>query len=592
MESKDIYQYILTEEAQWKTARVPLTGSKDWNMHEHIERCTNVANAWFHTGSNDGMRPYKDIVTPILNVAFRSEGFDVKDIVPFVNDPDNYYKSFLVKKYHPQWARNNELDTFIDDLVETSIIYDLALVKNVNNARPEVVDLQSIAFCDQTDIMAGPIGIKHQYTISELLEYKGKWNSDKIDEAIVMAKAEREATLADGQTAKTPSKYMQVYEVHGMLPDEWLRGDDYEPTSGKYTNQMHIVTYYTSTDGTKNGITLYKGKSTKIKNTFRALKIDRIKSKGRACGRSLVEQLFEPQVWTNYSEIAIKAMLDAAKLTLLQTESEEWGEQRFDNLKSNMIIKHESGKPITSIDTYPKNLVPFINHQQGQENNARVIGSASDAQVGEKPTAGLPFASLNLMVTQGEGIHEYRQGKIATFVAEQLYKDWILGYLVDTMNGGKQFSEQLTLDEMQEIGERIATNVAERKLKDMMLEGKIITEEVKQQIVQFEKEKFNKSGSRKFLKTLKGELEDIPTDVFVNISGKQKNMARNADVITNIIREIVKNPQAFAVIPGLGKIFNQLVENSGLDPIDFTQLVTQKIINPMQQIQKPEPVAV
>ncbi len=49
-------------------------------------------------------------------------------------------------------------------------------------------------------------------------------------------------------------------------------------------------------------------------------------------------------------------------------------------------------------------------------------------------------------------------------------------------------------------------------------------------------------------------------------------MAQEADKLTNIIREVLRNPQAFQQIPGVGKAFNQLLENSGLSPIDFTQI--------------------
>lgn len=161
IETQDVFSYITSEEANYRTVRIPLTNSKDWNMYEHIQRCTNVSNGWFHSGANDGKRPYNDIVTPIINLSFRLEGFDVKDIIPYVNDSKEYYKSFLVKKYHPQWARKNQLDTFIDEVVESSIIYDLVLIKDVNEVRPEVVDLKTIAFCDQADVMAGPICIKH-----------------------------------------------------------------------------------------------------------------------------------------------------------------------------------------------------------------------------------------------------------------------------------------------------------------------------------------------------------------------------------------------------------------------------------------------
>ena len=138
---QDVFNYIREQESAWKTTRVYLTGSKDWNMFEHIERCTNVANGWFHTGKNDGIRPYNDIVTPIVNVAFRSEGFDAKDIVPFVNNQSKAFYSFIIKKYAPQWNRKVELDTIIDDIVESSVIYDLVLVKNYKNELPQVIDL-------------------------------------------------------------------------------------------------------------------------------------------------------------------------------------------------------------------------------------------------------------------------------------------------------------------------------------------------------------------------------------------------------------------------------------------------------------------
>lgn len=566
MENTDVFSYITTEETNYKTVRVPLTSSKDWNMHEHIERCTNVANAWFHTGKNDGNRPYDDLVTPIINVAFRSEGFDVKDIVPFVNDADNYYKSFIIKKYHPQWARKNELDTFIDDVVETSVVYDLALVKNINNARPEVVDLKTITFCDQTDVMAGPICIKHQYTPAELVTFKGKWYDDKIDEAITLSSSTKSNSIAGEQTTQTPGKYIEVYELRGNLPETWL---DPKGDKNKYSNQMHIVAYYQDSQNQKNGICLYKGSDKPLSDNFKALKIDRIRSKGRACGRSIVESLFEPQVWNNYSAIKIKRLLDAA-ITVFQTDSEEIANQKLSEIKDNTILKHETGKPLTKVDGTLQNLPSFQSYQNDQRTSARIIGSASEAQLGTNPVSGTPFALQNLVVQQGQGIHEYRQGKIATFFADQLYRDWILEWMVKDINTGIKFSEELTLEEINEIATTISTNEINKKIKMMVLEtGNVPTPQEQQVMTDTFKEEFMKKGKRQFFETVKNELKSIPTSVFVNISGKQRYMAQNADKITNIIREILKNPQAFSQVPGVGKAFNELLEESGASAIDF-----------------------
>lgn len=580
MENQDVFSYITTEENNWRTERVPLTGSKSWNMFEHIERCTNVANGWFHRGNNeDGLRPYDDIVTPVINVAFRSEGFDVKDIIPFVNDATKHYKSFIIKKRHPQWARENEIDTFIDEVVETSVIYDLVLVKNINDVRPEAVDLKTLAFCDQTDVMAGPICIKHQYTPAELVGFKGKWNDAEIDLAISQARAEKESPIATDQTHKTPGKYIAVYELRGNLPEKWIKDDG---ALNKYVPQMHIVCYYKDSEGTNKGITLYKGEDKPLEENFKALKIDTVRSKGRACGRSIVETLFEPQVWNNYSAIKIKKLLDSA-ITIFQTDSDELAGQKLSDVANNTILKHEQGKPLSKVDGSLQNLTAFTNHQNKMQNDARILGSASDAQLGTNPVSGTPFALQNLVVQQGQGFHEYRQGKIATFFADVLYRDWILKWLVDDLNSGKKFSEILTLDEMAEISEIISSNQVNKKIKEMILRGgKVPTEEEREEMKRVIKETFMKQGDRKFFETVKGEFKNIPIDVYVNIKGKQRYMAQNADKITNIIREVIRNPQAFTQVPGIGKAFNQLLEESGMSPIDFSAMITAVKTQPVQ----------
>lgn len=575
----NIFDYIKAEELSFATTRVPLTNSKDWSFKEHVERCTNVANGWFHQGANDGLRPYSDIVTPIIDVAFRSEGFDVKDIIPYVDDVDNSYKSFLIKKFHPQWARKHQLDTFIDEVVESSVIYDLVLIKDINEKRPEVVKLQDIAFCDQTDIMSGPICIKHQFTIPQLLEYKGKWDSDKIDEVITMAQASKKVSTASDKVAKTPGKYIEVYELHGNFPESSLE-ENGDPD--KYSNQLHIVNYYTASDGNKYGISLFKGKDKPLNKVFKALKIDQVRSHGRACGRSIVERLFEPQVWHNYSGIKLKKMLDSA-VNLLQTDSEEYGGKKISDIKEMTVLKHEPGRPITRVDTQLQNIAPFTNYQQHMEANARVLGNASDASLGRAPVSGTPFALQELVVQQGESIHEYRRGKISTFFADVLYPDLIIKYLVDDMNKGVKFSEDLSLDELQEVATAVSNNVTYNRMKEGILEGKTYTPEEKELLKATVKEGMMKKGNKGFMEIFKDELSDMPIKVFVNVAGKQRYMAQNAEKISKLIGNILANPQAFATIPGLAKSYNQLLEESGMSPIDFSQITAGTQANPNVQ---------
>lgn len=583
MEDQDVFSYVKAQETLFKTQRIYLTGSKDWSMFEHIERCTNVANGWYHTGKNDGNRPYDDLVTPIVNVAFRSEGFDAKDIVPFVEDQKKSFMSFIIKKYAPQWNRKVELDTIIDDIVETSVIYDLVLVKNYNKELPQVIDLKTIAFCDQTDVLAGPLCLRHEYLVAELLEYKGKWNDEKIDLAISAAKAEHKNPIAGEVASQSPSKNIEVYELRGLLPELWLKDVSEGGKPNTYVNQLQIICFYSDKDGVKQGITLYKGKDKKLTDTFKALKIDRVRSKGRACGKSIVESLFDEQTWNNYSAIKIKKMLDSA-LNVLISDSEELAGQNLNSLKDNTILKQEKGAVTQRLDGTLQNMPQFTAYQQNLETKARIKGSASEAQLGTNPVSGTPFALQNLVVQQGQGIHEYRRGKIATFFADQLYRDWILQMMVDDLNKGKKFSEELSLEELQEISDVIASNRAEKELKEIILNGGVVSIELKEELKKSFRDEFIKAnGKRAFFEVVQGELSEIPLNVMVNVAGKQRNMAQNADKITNILREVIRNPQAFQQIPGVGKVFNELLEESGLSAIDFKEITSAPIQTPQPQ---------
>lgn len=584
MEIQKIEEFITAEETAWKTTRIPLTGSKDWNMFEHIERMKNLSNGWYNTGANDGNRPYDDLVTPIIDVSFRSEGFDVKDIQPYVNDASNYYKSFIVKKYHPKWARENELDTLIDTTVESSIIYDLVIFKNIND-KPEVVPLESLAFCDQTDVLSGPICIKHQYSIQDLLDFKGKWDDEAIDEAIVLTRQDKSVKQANDRKAKSPGRYIEVYELHGMLPENWL--DDNGDTE-KYVNQMQIVALFSNGKDTKNKITLYKGKEKKLSEVFDALKIDQVRSHGRACGKSIVERLAEPQVWNNYSAIKIKKMLDSA-INIFQTDSEEIGGQPLNKIKDNTILKHEQGKPITKVDGSIQNMDKFMAHQADQKASARMLGSASEAQLGVSPASGTPFKLQESIIQQGEGIHEYRQGKIATFFSDRLYKNWILKDMVKDMNKGDKWLDDLTLEELQYVAEGVSTKQANKRAVKLFLEKKPQEEITQEDINAYRdmvKDQWMKGGNKRFIEIVKDEFKGLPIDVFVNIAGKQAYLAQRADKITNILRQVMANPQAFAQIPGLASSLNQLLEASGLNPIDFNTITKQVTPTP-QATQQP-----
>lgn len=558
----NVFSYILSEETAFKTIRIPITNNWDWNLYEHCVKTITYKYGQFLTGKNDD-KPSKNIVLPILRLRYRTEGFDVKDIVLFVNEAKNYFKSFLIKKFHDKWARENSIDTFIDESSETDIDFGGVLVKNVNEVRPEVVPWQRVAFCDQTDILSGPICEKHNYAPDQLKEMEKKgWKN--IDNLIALSKDYKVEDKQGGKQSKTPGKYIEVYELHGILPRGWLDNKS-DVKENDYVRQIQIVSFYKTEKGEKQGITLFSGKEKESPYKFRS---DTIYN--RALGYGGVEELIESQVWINYDLIHIKNMLDAASKIIHQTTDQSFkNKNKLNNLENNEVLVTELGTRIDTVNTQPVNIVAFDNSIVQWEAHARQTGAATESLMGDPPSSGTPFKLQELITQTSMGLHEYRMGKYAVFI-EEIYRDWIIPYIVKEITKGQEFLSELSLDELTNIADNLVMIEANKLVKEKILNGELIDpaeiETYKQQV----REEFMKGGNKRFLQIFKDELKDAPVSVQVNIKGKQKNLALMTEKLVNVFRQIIAAPQVLDD-PRMAKLFNQILEASGLNPMDFYQ---------------------
>ena len=576
----DIFSYVASETANYKTNKVPLGDNWEWCMYDHIQNSFMYKHSKRLEGSNDTYEvPFNNVIRPILNLQYRTEGFNVVDVVPYVDSAKDYHKSFLVKKFYPRFAIKHQLDNSIDKSVESYTDYGLTIVKLVDDIAPEVVPLQRIAFCDTTDVLSGAFCERHQLSISQLREMaEAGWNKDSIELLIAKSQQERKSDRNDKQKTKTPGKYIEVYELHGTFPESWLK-EDGDPE--KYVDQVHLLSI-TENNNSKNkksdGITLFKEREPK--KIYKALKRDDIF--GRACGFGGVEELFDQQVWVNYSELKIKEMLDNASLVLHQTTDEAFASRNnissANDIESGQILTHDEGGQLTQVANNIPNITAFTNNVVRFEEKARALGSVSDVSLGQSPKSGTPFALQQLVTNEGQGLHEYRKDKISRFW-EEIHREWIMESLVKEINKGQKFLDELTLDELESIGELMATNRTNKKIKEKMFAGRTTSVEERDLMKEIVKESFKKGGQKKFIELMKDEVKKIPVDVKINVAGRQKQLALITDKLVNIFRQIIATPDILKA-PGMANLFNEIVEASGLNPINFAEFTK---VNPLQE---------
>jgi hypothetical protein len=590
--TEDIFTYTKSQETSYQTLSIPVVENWEWNMYKHIRTTVSYKNSQYTEGDKEN-RPFKNIIRPILNVQYRAEGFDLKDIDFYVDSPKDYYKSFLIKKFHEKWGRINHMDTFIDELVESYVDFGGALCKKVNNARPEVVPLQQIAFCDQTDIISGSIGLAHFYSLDQLKEMEVKgWGKfgTTIDEVLTYAENQKLGETTPASVAKTPGKYVKVYEVHGTFPDSWMenteekdsrdyvKGEEY-----KFSRQIHLITFCVNSEGKEYGATLFRGKEPKT--IFKLLKRDAIF--GRALGLGGAEELFEPQVWTNYDIIIIKEMLDQASKVIYKTTDPSFvAKNKTEDMENGQTVTYNRGDSLDQLNTSAVNVTAFDNAIAGWERHAQQMGSANEAVLGMNPSSGTPFKLQELVVQQNNSLHEYRRGKIATFVDEEIYMDWVVPYISKEITKEQTFLTELTLSELQNVAENVVTNESNVLIANALFKGGALSPEEVDLAKEKIRKEFMKGGTKRFMQIMKGEMKDAPIVVKTNVAGKQADLSGRTDKLVNVFRTIIANP---AVLQNkeMADLFNQIINASGLSPIDFSTMrvetaPTEPVKSPIQ----------
>lgn len=590
-EYKDIYEYVQKEEAAFSQP-IDVDGWP-WSFKEHVKKSFYYLHGRYMNG-NDDDTPFKNIVRRICKLAKTLEDIELKDILLYVDNPEDYHLSFLIKKYHDDvFAVEHNLDEFIDKANESRYDYGGGLLKKGKDAVPEIIDLRSIAFCDQTNLLKGPLAFKHFFNPAELkdMEEVG-WGSESngatasIQDLIDLSKQSRQESKQSGVENKTPGNYVEIYEVHGVLPKNFLT--DKEDDKDVFTRQFQIIGFYHDKQGMKQGVTLFR--KSQSKPSLKLVLRDEIYS--RALGFGGVEELFEDQAWTNFDEIHYKEFLKAAsKIVMVTTDPNLARKQNLKNVENLQILEKTAGSEFAQADTFPRNIQLFKEASNRWEEHAQGVAFATDPLMGEAAPSGTPFRAQERQVIQGKGPHDRDKGKYAKFI-EEVYRDWIIPHIASKITEGATFLSELSLEEMQFVSEALAESESRKYAINRLTNGEIVLPEEVEAYKENVKQDFAKKGNKHFIKILKGEFKKKPLKVKVNVAGKQKDLALMVDKLTNLVRELLStyNPQTGSIAalddPRIAKLVNQMLEYSGLSPVSYAGMPKPQL-SPIQPNQIP-----
>lgn len=585
---QDIYSYIKAEESKYQSDEIQIGENWMWNMRNHVQMIFHLKNSIFFTGQNDYLRAFKNIMQPMLNLSYWTEDLEVKDVVLYTQEENNRVLSFLLKKYHDEvYSKEHDLETMLDDISESDIDYGGALVQKAKES-PEVLQLNSIAFCDQTNIEGSPIGFKMYFSPSSLRSMASYgWGKESngaditLEELCTLAESEKEPIgTMNTKSNSVPGKQIEIYIVRGDMPEDWLNDGDPE----NYIGQLQIRAFYEKKDGKysgKEGCCLYKKKDDGENLKFHTSK----KIYGRALGQGTGELMIHPQIWTNCVSIWKNQALESGSKNVLYTDDPAYTtKNKIQDMENNEITTIEDGKRIERVPTMDFNkLAAFENEINDLYASAQLLGFAQDPILGKEAPSGTTFRGQERSVSQNKGFHDQRRGKRAKFI-EGIYEDWIIPEMAKELTEDKKFMANLSLTELRWVADQVTTNAVNQKIIDLILEGKTITPEEQAMMTDIFKKDFLNKGNKWLIETVKKDFEGVKIKVQVVVDGKSKSLSDLSDKYLSILQVAMANPQFRQNIEanGMSSAFDDLLELGGLSQVDFATVAAQPVLSPMQ----------
>ena len=565
--AKRLFSEIKELVGGYKTKKVEIIEGLEFNQYETIKKIEFYSNSMFMSGQKDQLgrdKPFNNINTFRVNVAYRATDLDLKDIsivADDIIDKASQMKALILSKEAYKWGKNAGISECLNDFGYVRPKYGTAVVKKCFDDEGEM-ELEVCAWknlvTDLVDIENGIIIERHYMQPHELAEKSDVWENT-------------EELLNHASKSK---KDIEVLEVHGYFP-EALDPEADEDSKVVFNYKMFMIG--------QCGEKMYLLHSeTEDECPYKVLNWRT--QDGRALGVGIVEDGFQAQQWTNDALISEKNAMDLAGKVILQTNSKKVGNNVLTDLDNGSIVSLEDGKTITPINLMPNALPKYSELIARWDTQYERVSSTFNAITGEQMPSGTPYRQTAILNQEAGSLFDQRREEAGIFWSE-IYMEWVLPYLIKKLNKEHVLTSEWSMEELNMIDEAFATYNTNRKLIEMVIDGKEVSPEIQDELMRLEKETLNETKNVRSIPVPKDYFKDFKYTVSVMVTNEMRNKSVILESLSNIMGLVGANP-AVLQDPVLSKVFGAIVDVAGL-PISVSQLLQSQLIQ--QQIAPQQP---
>lgn len=588
---KTVPEIVRDIESNYLEGSVSLSDHVEFDMHDTIEKIEAYLNSKHISGKEDALgreKPFFNIVTAAANIWYRATDIDRKDIRILPDGSSTTGAAFIATVILNNWMKEARFGTFLNEWGRTLARYGSEVVKFIEKGgelTAQVIPWNRL-IVDPIDFYSSAT-VEKLYLTPEQLKRNSSYDKD-VAEALINAKSTRE-TL-DGKKKDNRSNFIEVYEVHGEMPEALLEdklpGDE-DPKWETYVQQMHVISFVSGKDGGYQDYTLFKGRGKKHPYMITHL----IPEDGRTLAIGAVENLFEAQWMVNHSQKNIKDTLDLASKVFMQTADGGFvGKNVLSALETGDILVHKENMPLTRVANDNATIVAFQNFKTDWQQLANEINSTPDSVKGNTLPSGTPYSLGAFLGAQANSLFEQMTENKGLYLEEML-RTYVLPFVKKQMDTSDEVVAILDDQGVSEIDAMFVPKEAIRRhneaFKESLLNGEIPADFDPATTEQGVRADLSTQGNTRYFKpsdidetTWKEALKDFEMKVIVEVTNENVDKQAVLTTLATLLQTVASNP-AVLQDPNARMLFSRIVSETGvISPIQIASSINTPSASP------------
>ena len=572
-----IHKLIREAEKNYTTGDTQISEYVSFSLKDNVDKIEAYLNSKHISGDKDSVgrdKPFFNIVTAAVNVWYRATDIDRANIRIKASKSSDHTRAVLADVKSKDWMRKSGFGVFLNEWGRTLVKYGSAVVKFVEKDGeliPSVVPWNRL-IVDSIDF-ENNIKIEKLYMTPAQLRKNKAYDQDVV-ESLIDAVSVRKSL--SGQTRDNKSEYIELYEIHGELEEEYLTGEEaYETENEKYVQQVHICSFL---EGEKPGeyqdFTLYSGRED---DPYMITHL--IKEEGRVMAIGVVEHLFEAQWMVNHNEKAIKDQLDLASKLIFQTSDPNYLAKNLHHLDTGSVLTHNPNEPLTQVANTSHDITSLMNAKSAWQGQANEAASTPDAIKGNTMPSQTAARQVEALQQESHSLFELMTENKGLAI-EDMWRRFVIPFIKKQLDTKAEIVATLDDANIKQIDTIFIPNVAKKriaeKLKRQMFEavskriteapGQIDQPDMAGELATVQEEMKSLGNTRYFApddldeKTWKEVFKDLEWEVEVEVTNESHDKLATLTSLTTVFKELA----GLGDIENARMVMNKILEETGV----------------------------